>query len=367
MKKQYFHYLAIGITGITVIIVALALWKVSGFIYGYPDRLPVNSSDEQVEFVVPRGASFNKIISLLHEKKIISKPLMFRLYTMLKSGDIKVQTGNYIFRRNFTPRQVIKTLKAGPIITLVGVTIPEGKNILEVSSILENAGFGKKEEFLKYIRDPDFVQEVGAKGDNLEGYLMPETYKFRKGTAVVDILKYLVKSHFRVWRGLTRKYPKEFRKVQGQLGFNSHKMLIMASLIEKETGVKKERPLISGVFQNRLLFPGFKPKFLQTDPTIIYGCTVSMDKSEACKKFNGRIRYIHLRDRDNLYNTYTHEGLPPGPICSPGYAAMLSVLKPDPSRYLYFVAKTPGGEHYFSETIEEHEKAVDRFIRKKGR
>lgn len=364
MKKS--SYIAISITIATFAVLSIASYKLFSFFYAYPDKSAVKNDDTEISIVVPAGASFNKIINILHENGIITKPLVFRLYTMMKTGDIKVQKGPYKFRRSMTPKEVIKVLKAGPKITLISVTVPEGKNILEVSRILEKAGLGKYDDFMKLIRSPDFVSKLGAKGQNLEGYLMPETYRFREGSSPEEVLTHMVKLQFRVWNSLKKKHQKEFRKLQSQLKWNSHDMLIMASLVEKETGIKKERPLIAGVFLNRLLFEGFKPKFLQTDPTIIYGCTVPLEKSEACKKFTGRIRTMHLRDKDNVYNTYTHTGLPPGPICSPGKAAMESVLKPEVSRYLYFVAKTPGGEHYFSETVNEHEKAVDRYIRKKG-
>ncbi|MGB1275340.1 MAG: endolytic transglycosylase MltG, partial [Nannocystaceae bacterium] len=117
-----------------------------------------------------------------------------------------------------------------------------------------------------------------------------------------------------------------------------------------------------GVFFNRLRFASFKPKLLQTDPTIIYGCTVPATISEACKQFEGRIRRIHLRDPDNLYNTYTHEGLPPGPITNPGRAALEAVFAPKNSRFLYFVSRNDG-THQFSRNRKEHEAAVDKYIR----
>jgi UPF0755 protein len=136
----------------------------------------------------------------------------------------------------------------------------------------------------------------------------------------------------------------------------------MASIVEKETGQPVERPRIASVFLNRLRFGSFQPKLLQTDPTIIYGCTVPTEKSAACEQFEGRIRRIHLQDQDNVYNTYTHEGLPPGPISNPGRAALEAVLAPEKSRYLYFVARNDG-THQFSKTRKEHEAAVDKYIR----
>jgi UPF0755 protein len=150
------------------------------------------------------------------------------------------------------------------------------------------------------------------------------------------------------------------------LAFDDAKVVILASIVEKETGRAEERPKVAAVYLNRLIKPTFKPKLLQADPTIIYGCTVAplfMGKaSEACSQWKGNIQYIHLRDTENPYNTYTHEGMPPGPIASPGRAAMAAVMKPDTGCYLYFVAK-PDGTSYFSCTVTEHEAAVVRYQR----
>jgi UPF0755 protein len=142
--------------------------------------------------------------------------------------------------------------------------------------------------------------------------------------------------------------------------------VVLASIVEKETGRPEERPRIAQLFINRLVNPKFQPKLLQTDPTIIYGCTVAPvfigKASDACSQWKGNIQYIHLYDKDNPYNTYTHEGLPPSPICNPGRAAMSAVMKPDGGPFLYFVAKNDG-THYFSTTREEHEAAVVRYQR----
>jgi UPF0755 protein len=116
------------------------------------------------------------------------------------------------------------------------------------------------------------------------------------------------------------------------------------------------------VFLNRLRFASFKPKLLQTDPTIIYGCTVAMPRSAACQRWDGRIRRIHLDDKDNPYNTYTHEGLPPGPISNPGRAALEAVMAPDKSGFLYFVSKNDGS-HVFARSVADHEANVVKFQR----
>jgi peptidoglycan lytic transglycosylase G len=352
---------ALIITAITLSITLFAGWRVYLLFAKYP-HTSISDDKSQVELLIPRGTTFNGIVKILKDQELIEKPLFFRIYTLLSKGDISVQKGSYIFKRNFTPAQILKTLLKGPVVLLVSVTIPEGKNILQIAEILSNAKVAKKEDFIKKMRDPAFIKELSLPGKTLEGYLFPETYKFRKNAGAEKVLRILVKQHKKIWGMLKHKNLQKFRRLKVKFGFNSHDIITMASLVEKETGVKKERPLISGVFLNRLSFKDFKPKYLQTDPTIIYGCTVPIIKSEACKKFKGRIRRIHLRDKDNPYNTYTVLKLPPGPICSPGKAALNAVFNPTPSKYLYFVAKTPGGEHYFSKTVKEHNGAVRKYI-----
>jgi UPF0755 protein len=160
------------------------------------------------------------------------------------------------------------------------------------------------------------------------------------------------------------QYFERLRILNRQYHFGDREIVVMASLVEKETARAEERPRIAGVFLNRLHLATFKPHRLETDPTIIYGCTVPAQRSAACQQFAGRIRRIHLDDVDNPYNTYTHEGLPPGPICNPGRAALAAVLNPDATPFLYFVSKNDG-THHFSVTFEEHNAAVNKYQRQK--
>ena len=148
------------------------------------------------------------------------------------------------------------------------------------------------------------------------------------------------------------------------LGFDDPKIVVLASIVEKETGRAEERPRIAQVFINRLTFPDFKSRRLETDPTIRYGCTVPVQKSGPCQAWDkaGRLHRAQLDDKDNPYNTYTHEGLPPGPISNPGRAALEAVMAPDHTPFLYFVSKNDG-THYFSKTVAEHTAAVVKYQR----
>jgi len=356
---------ALIVTGLTVVVAVAGLVSAWRWFAAYPNKR-ISDSPEIVEIEVPRGAAFSEVVRLLYKNKLIDNPTLFRLFTLWEHGSITVQTGSYQFRRDDTPAQIVTKLTAGPKLFLVSVTIPEGKHHLEVARLLAEAGVAPEAELVAGMKNEPWLRELDIKAPNMEGYLFPETYRFRKNTPVKKALFTMVGQHKKVWSQLIRTHQTGLRRLQGKFNFTSHQIVILASLVEKETGVSSERPLIAGVFFNRMTFPSFPSRLLQTDPTIIYGCTVGEPKSKACLEFAGRIRRIHLLDTENPYSTYTHPGLPPGPICNPGKASLTAVFAPSDTKYLFFVAKTPGGEHQFSATMEEHQKAVDKYILKKG-
>ena len=194
----------------------------------------------------------------------------------------------------------------------------------------------------------------------------PPIYLDHHATTPLDerVLEAMYRRHRRVYYRLGAKHSGAVKHLRKQLGWGRLEIVTMASIVEKETGKKHERPLIAGVFLNRLLFGHFQPKLLQTDPTIVYGCTVPLRKSPACLQFRGRIRRIHLNDAENRYNTYQHAKLPPGPIANPGHAALRAVIRPTTSKYLFFVSKNDGS-HYFSKTFAEHDRMVTKYQRRR--
>ncbi|MCD6497183.1 MAG: endolytic transglycosylase MltG [Deltaproteobacteria bacterium] len=326
------------------------------FVVTYPDR-PVGTLRKPVQVEITRGASLSDVADLLHAKGIVSRPAFFRLYVTQRGGSSKIRHGRYHLSGSMTASQLLAALMAGPVVRLVKVTIPEGKNILDVAHILAGAGFGSYEELARLVRDRHFAHRLGVPGDTLEGYLFPDTYKFREHASAKEVLAFMVRRHRKIMRQLEKQYPNGVIRLRHSLRFTDREIVIMASIVEKETANPAERPVIASVYLNRLLFASFRPKRLEADPTIVYGCTVPLHKSAACQKFEGKIRYIHLRDPDNSYNTYQHEGLPPGPICNPGRAALAAVLHHARTKYLFFVSKN-NGSHYFSATRQEHERAV---------
>ena len=355
MKRALIVFLsttAIGV--IALIVVARTAWR-------YGDT-PGGTATGKVAVELPNGATAGDVSNRLKDAGLIGNPTVFRLYAGQRGVAGRFKAGRYEINAPASPKQILDTLVKGAADELVTVIIPPGKNLLEVAEILDAAGVAGKAELAAKASDPAFAAELGLPGNTLEGYLFPDTYRLRPRSTPARALIPLVRRHRQVWAELRAAHAKAALELKKTLGFDDHQIVVLASIVEKETGRPEERPRIAQVFMNRLLMPAFRPKLLQTDPTIIYGCTVATARSTACQKWDGRIRRIHLDDRDNVYNTYTHEGLPPGPISNPGRAALEAVLAPDHTPFLYFVAKNDG-THQFSRTVAEHNAAVVKWQR----
>jgi UPF0755 protein len=331
--------------------------------YHFPER--PQGVGKPTTVVIPKGASLTAVVAELEKAGVVTRPFLFRFYANQRGVAGKIKAGRYQLASSMSPKQVIDQLVAGAREDELQVTIPPGKNLVEVAQILEEAHICPAADALRAGRDPRLVVELGLPGPTLEGYLFPDTYKFRPQTPARRVLASMVRHFKLVWAEVRAAHEKGVQALARTYNFGDAQIITLASIVEKETGAKQERPRIAQVFLNRLHLASFKPKLLQTDPTIIYGCTVPELKSEACKKFEGRIRRIHLEDKENPYNTYTHEGLPPGPISNPGRASLEAVLAPDGTDYLYFVSRNDG-THVFSKTRAEHEANVNRFQRSGG-
>ena len=333
--------------------------------WSYPRHGLHAGDDKKVKIVVTRGMTPAAIGHALSSRGVIDHPSWFRFYATERGDAQKVRPGQYTFTAAMSPSAILDALIAGVPEEEIAVTLPEGKNFLEIAALLEDAGVCPHDEFEKAARDPSLLRQLGVPGDSFEGYLFPDRYQFRPATPAAKVIARLVKHGKDVYSELLNEHKSGVAALQKTYDFGDREIILMASLVEKETADPAERPRIAGVFLNRLHLPTFVPHLLQTDPTIVYGCTAPVNLSLACRKYEGRIRKIHLEDRDNPYNTYTHEGLPPGPICNPGRAALISVMQPDATPYLYFVSRNDG-THYFSKTRAEHEAAVEKYQRHGG-
>ncbi|MCB9568384.1 MAG: endolytic transglycosylase MltG [Myxococcales bacterium] len=362
-RSRLAQYVALVIFVATVIGGGLWVRGQIELLTGYPER-PGAGSSAPIALEIPRGSGFSQVLGQLVDAGVIpqDEAIYFKLFVLHRGVASKVTAGDHTFRADMTPVEIVDELLRPQPAPERRVTIPEGRNILEVADILAAAGFGEREAILATMRDPKLLEELEIQGPSVEGYLYPDTYLMQRGATPEQIIRRLVARHRQVYANLRRQHRESAEELQRALGWGDREIVIMASIVEKETGAKHERPLIAGVFLNRLRFASFQPKRLETDPTIIYGCTALVEKSPACEKFEGRIRRIQLRDPDNPYNTYTHEGLPPGPITNPGKDALEAVFEPKKSRFLYFVARNDG-THQFSKSIAEHEAAVEKYMR----
>ncbi len=355
----------------TALVIVLATVAVLGgvgyYLYtiarDYPDKRH-QGSGEEIAVRVEKGMAFPRIARLLADKDIIDRPRWFRLYAMKRGVTTSVRSGDYLLRDNMTPREVLDRLLEGVVDVNISVTIPEGLNMLEVFAIVAEAKIAPAVELEALARDREFLDAHGIDADSVEGYLFPDTYRFRVPTPPDQVIATFVKQFRVVWGRVRSDAGKKVERIRRRMKWSDHDILTMASIVEKEAVVDVERPRIAQVFINRLESPSFKPHRLDTDPTIRYGCTVPIEKSAACQKWDPtkRLRRAQLDDRDNLYNTYRHEGLPPGPICSPGEAALRATVKPDGSGYLFFVSRNDG-THIFARSRREHERNVDKYQR----
>jgi UPF0755 protein len=262
-------------------------------------------------------------------------------WARLRGVDRAIKSGEYELEPGLTPREILDKLVTGQVKTHA-VTLPEGLRLDELAARLEVAGITRGPAFLARAHDPELARSLGIEAGSVEGYLYPETYRFRRDSEPDEIIR-------RMHGELQLRWSDADREALARSGMSLHQVVTLASIVEKETSVPTERPLIAAVFRNRLAL-GMP---LQTDPTVIYGIV------RASGSFDGNLRRQDL-ETDSPYNTYTRRGLPPGPIASTGIESIRAVLSPAPVPYLYFVSRNDG-THVFSTTLADHSTAVRRY------
>jgi UPF0755 protein len=300
----------------------------------------VPPSKEKVwkEVQVTEGMSFKAISGTLQKEGVIRYRGYFEIIGRLQGISRKVRVGYYGLNTNMSMWDVLEALRKGKIIEYE-VVVPEGYNLYQIGWTLSNTPLiSDPQEFIKLVKDKNYVHSLGIEADTLEGYLFPDTYYLPKGIKLEDIPKKMVLRYKAVFDDSYRVRAKE-------LGFTENQILTLASIVEKEAKVSSERKLVSAVYHNRLK-KGMK---LQADPTAVYGTKAWITKVTA-----------QDLKRKSPYNTYIHKGLPPGPIANPGQGAILATLYPENVDYLFFVAQGDGS-HYFSKDFGSHEKAIGRY------
>lgn len=302
----------------------------------YSDRAGGGQSQKKI-ITIKRGQSFAATTKYLYREGLIKSPFRFRLLARIKGADKRIQAGEYLLSSELSPNKILEAMVVGKV-RLYKFTVPEGYNLKQIAEIISSAGFVTREEFLKAATDPIFVRQMNIPAETFEGYLFPDTYYFPKGASAPDLITAMVER-------LNSLFSEQWKKRAAEMGYSIHEVLTLASIIEKETGASFERPLISSVFHNRLR----KGMRLETDPTVIYGL----------KDFDGNLTRKDLRT-PTPYNTYKIKGLPPGPIASPGLAAIEAALYPAESDYLFFVSKRDN-THKFSTNFKDHERAIRKY------
>lgn len=296
---------------------------------------PVGPEGEVFLEIAP-GTPSMRIAAQLKQHGLIRSRDLFEVMHLIRGGTLKA--GEYRFDHPAKMREVLERLRRGDVYT-VNVTIPEGSNLFDIGQRLEAAHFGPREQFIAAARSGGrLIADLDPTAASLEGYLFPDTYKLNPKATDGQILAAMVK---------------RFRQAAADLSLhgNYHQVVTLASLVERETPIDSERPLVASVFQNRLA----KDMPLMTDPTVIYAALLD-------GRYRGTIYASDLAAK-SVYNTYQHAGLPPGPICNPGMASLRAAMNPARTNYLYFVAASanPSGVSKFSATLDEHAHDVQEY------
>lgn len=292
---------------------------------------------------IPHGASRRTIGRLLADQGVIRSRLAFEI--LARFSDLRpLEAGEYYFDRAETQRQVFDAIASGRVF-VIPLVIPEGYNMFDIADLAQQEGLVTREEFLAAAADPASIQDLAPAAPNLEGFLFPATYEFPRHITAAEMVQAMVKKFRDEWAALPQP-ESSARPAAAPASIEG--VVTLASLVERETPLDAERPLIAGVFTNRLAL--HMP--LECDPTVAYALALAGRSTGPLDDAD-----LHFK---SPYNTYQNVGLPPGPIANPGEASLSAALDPPPTDYLYFVANTQGG-HFFSKTLAEHNRNVARY------
>lgn len=298
------------------------------------DSFPVRDWQPK-KLVIPKGSSLAEITALFGNEKALPHPTAFRALVLVTGTHRRLHYGEYTFPTPPSAYGAWRKLVTGDVVKYPVVVRP-GANLYDVAAILGAYSLADPDEFLKAATSRAVLERLEIPGESAEGYLVPDTYNLVKALAPEEILEIMV-------RPFRRRFTPAMEREATEEGLSVHEVITIASIIEKETRVSSEKPLISSVIRRRLSL-GMP---LQMDPTVIY----------AAKRFDGKVTRKDLRAPDP-YNTYVNRGLPPGPIANPGPDSIAAALEPAKTDYLYFVSNNDG-THTFSKTLVEHNRAVE--------
>ncbi len=329
-----------------ILISALLAFFLCAFVVlymGYFLISPAGVDEKEEIFIVKKGSGLRPVATELEERGLIRSRHLFMVWAILKGGTRNIKAGEYSLSQSLPPVRMFHILASGAVKTYP-VTIPEGLTAEQIAEILAKKNLIDKGEFISLVRDKTLVASYHIDGPSLEGYLYPDTYLISRDMGAKGLIDLMVNRFWHVYNSLIR----DQKSSAGGLS-ELREVVTLASIVEKETGLAEERPIIASVFLNRLK----KRMRLESDPTVIYGL----------EDFDGNLKRGDLRT-PSPYNTYIHHGLPPGPIANPGREALSAVIDPVKTGYLYFVSKNDGS-HYFSTTLKEHNRAVARYQKRR--
>lgn len=297
-----------------------------------------------VDVRVPPGSTARSVGEHLERVGLIDHPVWFSVYVRVKGAERDLKAGHYRLTAGSSWGELLGTLRRGEVVTHP-LTIPEGWSLREIAPRIAEFTETSPEAVLELATDTAVTEALGVPGPTLEGYLFPETYRFSEGLEPLEVLREMVDRYRQFW-------GEAERRAADSLGLSEREVVTLASIVEEEARVPEERPIIAGVYFNRLELGWL----LQADPTVQY----------ALGEPKERLLYRDIEAvADDPYNTYTQPGLPPGPIASPGESSLRAVLQPADVPYMFFVAR-PDGSHVFTRTEREHINAKNR-IRREGR
>jgi UPF0755 protein len=325
--------------GLGAVLLALALTAVGVRAYLQSDVAGLSGTvtgPPTVVYIKPK-TGVQEIAQTLRDAGVIQSRWTFLALAYMQGSLTRLQAGEYEFSHGVSILEILRKLEAGRVVTHL-VTIPEGFTAQDIARLLAGERLADADRFMALVKDVKFAENAGVPAPTLEGYLFPDTYRLTRGMGEEEILRIMV-ARFR------QTAPKDLDGQAQRLGLDAHSVVTLASLIEKEAKLNSERPVVAGVFYNRLR----RNMPLQSDPTAVYGAAGPRHK-------------ITRRDlyRRSPYNTYLKAGLPPGPIANPGLASLRAALNPARTSFLYFVAKNDGS-HFFSRTLEQHAQAVRKY------
>lgn len=317
-------------------------------------RAVVLEESRRISFVIPEGAGWNAIVDRLDEVGLVENRLYFEAWARMRGLPRQVRAGSFDLEGPLRWSTLAERLAEGGKARDLRVTFPEGFTIFHMADRVDKVGLAGREAFLEAARDDALLEKWDIRGDSFEGYLFPDTYRFRPDARVTVVIERMHRRWREIWGEVAEAHRQEYAAIQREYGFDRHDVVTLASIAEAETSVSAELPLVARVIYNRL----DRPMRLQTDPTCVYGEETYLDVPSpgSCK------------DPTNTYSTYVIDGLPPGPIGNPGRHSLAAALNPsdapEAADYLFYVAKRDGtGRHHFSETYREHRRAVRRFLK----